>query len=366
MRIWKAGLLSVVLAVTIGCRNSQPAMAVRQSTPAVATAPEQKLALPGTEAAKTPVTVKPVQITPPASVSVRGENGPAEFVVQAQKGQFVHVEVDGSDPRLPAITMTATLSGSDGPVKSLLPDYCFYESLYPIGQDGALNISVDPGGQKDLKLDFSLLSSNDPLVDPGIRPEQISFADKTTVEPVPYDHLCEIGDSWPASISSKGGKLLFRIAQVAGYKGMFPKDKGMELLVSSLAPGAAAPDAKDLPYPNSGGDAATVMTARPVLIKGDGWKAWRWIEGSSQDGDYPGGIFFVAEGLTDDQRFFFRATAIIDHQAVRSLSPQNSARYDENGSRLRLQKALAVAEPSSFTPDLNELDAIVSSLRIRR
>lgn len=147
---------------------------------------------------------------------------------------------------------------------------------------------------------------------------------------------------------------------------MFPKDKSMDVLVSHLVPGAKPPDAKNLPYPNWGGDAATIMTARPIPVSGNGWKAWRWIEGSSQDGDYPGNISFVADGLTDDQQYFFRATAIIDHQAVNSLSPQNSPKYDETDSRLRLEKALATADPASFTPNLNELDAMLNSLVIQR
>ncbi len=360
-------LLIILVAGTIGCRNSKPAVVGPSSMPPSAAMPEQKPALVTAEDAKTHnlVSAKPVQITPPTSLSVVAENGPLEFIVQGHRGQFLRVQIDTGDHESPTAKIAVESESSAGPLKSITPEYCTEDSLFVLGADGAFGVSLDPGGHKEVKLDFSLLASKDPLVDAGIRPEQISFADKSVAEPIPYDHGCELGEPWPASLSIKGRKLLLRIAQVAGYKSMFPQDKGMQILISSLASGAA-PDAKNLPYPNWGGDAATVMTARPLLIKGYGWRAWRWIEGSSQDGDYPGNIFFVAEGLTNDQRYFFRATAAIDHEAVKSLSPQNSAKYDETGSRLRLEQALAAADPASFTPNLNELDATVSSLDIRK
>lgn len=367
MKTTNLRVLITLVVATIGCHNSKPADSPPQGTPAAVATTEPQTALSSSEANKVAdsIEVKPVQINPATSVSVLAENGPREFIVQGHRGQFLRVQINPGDLESPTAKIVVESEASPGPLKSITSEYCTEDTLFLLGKDGALNVSLDTGGHKEVKLDFALLASNDPLVDVGIRPEQILFAGKTDLKPVPYDHGCELGESWPASLSSKSGKLLFRIAQVAGYKSMFPQDKGMELLISSLASGAA-PDAKNLPYPNWGGDAATIMTARPLVIKGDGWKAWRWIEGSSQDGDYPGNISFVVEGLTDDQRYFFRVTATIDQEAVKSLSPQNGAKYDETGSRLRLEKALAGADPASFTPNLNELDATVNSLVVRR
>ncbi len=147
----------------------------------------------------------------------------------------------------------------------------------------------------------------------------------------------------------------------------------MQLLQAQLQSPGKPIDAKNLPYANWGNDAGTVMTARPALITGMGWKAWRWVEGLSQDGDYPGGLSYVAEGITDDGRFFFRITSDISHPAQRRLSTDNIVGVDERArdradtqNRLLLEKALASANPSSFTPNLNNLDAVIRSLKLKR
>jgi len=209
--------------------------------PPSAAMPEQKPALVTAEDAKTHnlVSAKPVQITPPTSLSVVAENGPLEFIVQGHRGQFLRVQIDTGDHESPTAKIAVESESSAGPLKSITPEYCTEDSLFVLGADGAFGVSLDPGGHKEVKLDFSLLASKDPLVDAGIRPEQISFADKSVAEPIPYDHGCELGEPWPASLSIKGRKLLLRIAQVAGYKSMFPQDKGMQILISSLASGAA-------------------------------------------------------------------------------------------------------------------------------
>lgn len=362
------GLATILVVAAIGCRNSKPTTPVPDSTTAVAAAQPLTAAPTIAEAPKANDvgTVTSVQVTPPASVAVVGENGPAEFIVQGHKGQLLRVQVggDGLDPRSPAATMKVTGPGSPAAIKSLLPEFCFYESLYPLGEDGAFNVSLDPGGQKQFRLDFTLLSHPDALVDPGLRPEQVSLQ-QGVFEAQPYDLDCEMGESWPASLRMIGNKFRVQITQVKGYDKVYPGNKDMQALISVLRPDVKVPDARNLPFKNSG-DAATVMTARPELIKGDGWKAWRWIEGASQDGDYPGGISYVAEGLTDDLKYFFRVSGEIRHPALKSLSPQNSAHSDETGSRLRLEKTLAVADPTSFEPNLHELDASLGSLKIRQ
>lgn len=333
------------------------------TTPAQTTAPP-----PEATKANDVATVTPVQITPPVSVAVVGEHGPAEFIVQGHKGQLLRVQIggDGIDPRLPPATMIVTGPGSPYAIKSLLPEFCFYESLYPIGDDGAFNVSLDPGGQKQIRVDFSLLSNTDALVDPGLRPDQVSLQQQGTFETQPYDLDCEMGESWPASLRMIGNKLRVQITQVKGYEEVYPRNKDMQALISIMRPDARFLSAKNLPFKNSG-DAATIMSARPELITGPGWRAWRWIEGQSQDGDFPGdSLLYTVEGLTDDGRYFFRMQADIAHPETKRLNPTNSVPTNDTELRLQLEKALAVAKPDSFSPNLDQLDAVIRSLKFLR
>jgi hypothetical protein len=249
-------LVTILVAAAIGCRNSKPATPVPHSTTADATTLGPTATPSNADAPKATdvVTVKPVQVTPPESVPVVGEEGPAEFIVQAHKGQLLRVQVggDGIDPRLPAATMIVTGPHSPEAIKSLLPDFCFYEKLYPLGEDGSYNVSLDPGGQKQISVDFSFLSNTDALVDPGLRPEQVSLQQQGAFEAQPYDLDCETGESWPASLRMIGNKFRIQITQVKGYEEVYPKNKDMQTLISSLRPDAKAPDAKSLPFTNSG------------------------------------------------------------------------------------------------------------------
>lgn len=298
----------------------------------------------------------------------------SEFLFQGKAGQYLRVEVQEEEHNngglLSKLTAEALPGAQD--LASLNPAYCRDEQIYQLPHDGNFRVLFDAASYRSA-LHFSSIEKDDPLVDVGLKPEQVSinfgtFGIPGPPEVHPYDHPCEIGESWPASIVIHTNKLWFYVTQVEGYKKMFP-DGGMESLISRLRPGSKLPDAKSLPYANWDGGTATVMTARQQRIEGEGWKGWRWIEGFSQDGDYPADIAYIFEGLTNDGRFFLRFRATIAQPEVTRLSPNSNQSNKERGkqetsNRPLLEMALAAADPASFAPNLNELDAAVRSLNI--
>jgi hypothetical protein len=144
----------------------------------------------------------------------------------------------------------------------------------------------------------------------------------------------------------------------------------MQVLISSLERKTPPQDANKLPFAGDD-DAAIVMTARPEWMEGRGWKGWRWIEGSSQDGDYPGGIGYTFEGVTNDGRYFLRMTGQISHPELKRLDTEDISdetardKADKEHNQL-LEKSLEKAEPGSFTPNLNDIDAMIRSIRIQQ
>jgi hypothetical protein len=268
--------------------------------------------------------------------------------------------------------LAGQVAGGGSVVTSAIPDDCLDEQIYRLPHDGNFRVIYDPKGHKN-NLRFSMVEKGDPLVNVGLESAQISInfgafgPAKSTA--TAYDRVCGVGESWPASIAIDNQKIWFQLAKVQGYEKVFPDEKNMRLLISSLHIPGRSIDAKKLPYANSG-DAATVMTVRPTLIKEAGWKAWRWIEGNSQDGDYPSGLSFVVEGITNDGKFFFRMTSTIDHPEQKRLST-DTAEYEavrdkaDTQNRLLLEKALATADPASFTPNLNDLDSVIRSLKLK-
>jgi hypothetical protein len=332
----------------------------------------------------TPAPVARFQIKPPAFFDIDRvpSDRPSEFELSASAGQVLRVELEdgGREGNIPPAATLSVRTSVGNAVKPITEDFCPNDSLFPLAQNDTYRVLFTPqGAHKSIR--FTLLEGTDPLLSPGIRPGQVAidfgvfekggFGRAKTVEAKPVWITCEADDSWPAHllVQIKDHYFQLRIMQGAGYQELYRDSHDLEYLKASLLPNGPAIDAKKFPYANSG-DAATVMTARSERFSGKGWTGWRWIEGSSQDGEYPGGIAYVFEGLTDDGAFLIRFEAAIDHPQVKILQPnggktdEETARQDDE-HRKALEKSLAVAAPSTFSPSLDELDAVVRSLKIK-
>ena len=357
-------LLKFALAVSLfflfaGCKKT------------AATAETSPTPTPAPLFSPTPALIARFQITPPASFDSDKvpSDRPSEFTLTAQSGQVLRVELEdgGREGNLPATVSLQTASGTA--VKPITEDYCPNDSLFPLPSNSAYHVLFTPqGARKSVRL--TLLEATDPLISAGTKPEQISVDlgahDKSkAVEAKPLEITCEVGESWPAHILVQSNHFNLRVMQTAGYEELFRQKKHMAVLRASLRPGAKPPDAKDLPYAGSE-DAAAVMTARAEFIKGNGWRGWRWLEGQAQDGDYPAsdGLGYTFEAITDDGRFFIRARTGISHPDIKRIHPSDVVEQNDTQLRLLLEKSLAAAPPSSFSPNLNDLDAIIRSLKI--
>jgi hypothetical protein len=372
-------LLTIVvsLLMAVGCKKSETVGSASES-PTTTKSPSVK-PLSSSPPPKPPVdlaTVSPVktfQVKPPISFSSDQlpSTGVSEFTFDAKAGQYLQLIIEQDGNRLsspsPAVALVDIVTGIQ--LKPMDADFCL-EQMFSLPTAGQYRLAFDPLGQASV-IHFSILESDDPLINAGIRPEDVSidlgvFGQGKKVIVDPYDYTCELGESWPSNVRVKSEKIEFRMMQSVGYSSLFPHSEEMRLLHDSLRPGAKFIEAKRLPYASSD-DAATVMSARPELITGPGWRAWRWIEGQSQDGDFPGDyLFYTVEGLTNDGHFFFRMRAEVAHPELKRLNPSDSVPENDTQLRLQLEKALAIAAPDSFTPNLNQLDTVTRSLKFVR
>ena len=254
---------------------------------------------------------------------------------------------------------------------------CASTWLYKLPTAGTYRVTFAPKGVSH-GLDITVLASRNAILDSGIKAEQIAidfrgFAQKSQMHLAPYKSgdACDIDDlQAPAHWVVENGGFELRIMPLAGLKLLSLPDDPIYNLEDAVRRNQTVADAQKLPYP-SRDDSASVMTARQELLVGNGWRGLRWIGGYAQDGDYPVGLGYVFQGISDDGQFFILVRASISHaQQQRDVAELEKANSNnaatETRMRLLLEKTLTVAAPDSFRPNLGELDAVVRSLEFRQ
>ena len=290
----------------------------------------------------------------------------SEFVLHGNSGQFLYISIDqAAEYDLPFSISAQMPDGSEDK-----PIDCPDVPIFPLRETGVYRVLFDPSGQGH-SIGFALLPNNDPLIDPGIKPEQVSidfgsFAHNDELKFSPY---CT-GEFLPARLALTNDHIWVRIMQVAGYERFFSRFSKISELQASLRPGAKAVDARKLPRPNDAHGAAIVMTARAGLMYGKSWRGWRWIEGTSGN-EYPDKLTYVFQGISDDGRLFFVLRAPISQPEQQRSLPEikgrnKNAMKEQSDNRSSLENRLNDAAAASFRPDLDQLDTVVSSLRFTR
>lgn len=314
------------------------------------------------------IPVQTIAVQPPASFgSDQLAKGKAvEFVLSGSAGQFLRVNMserfrvsvqppDGSEP---------LHSGGDSTGNW----------FYALPQTGTYRIKFAPVESPSIK--FSFLASDDPMADPGIQPEQISidfgaFAQghKLMVAPYELNEDVDYPDSWPTHLAMVKDDFEFRIMTVEGYKRIFSKDHTeMDAFEEALAKNGGDLKTSDLPY-SSFADVGILMWTRRQWLTGPGWHGLRWIADFGQDYGCALNLSYLFEGLSNDGRFFILLRAKTSNPDLeKSFSKQCDRAVQEGGAPGDddlFQQAAAGASPGSFYPNLDQLDAVIRSLKLK-
>lgn len=96
------------------------------------------------------------------------------------------------------------------------------------------------------------------------------------------------------------------------------------------------------------------------------------------DEDYPSdNLGYIFEGISNDGRYFILIRADISHPDQKRLHPKRQINGPpghtwespdpkvDAPARIQLERNLAAAEPASFQPNLDQLDAVIRSLKLK-
>jgi hypothetical protein len=324
------------------------------------------------------VVTKTLSVNPPASFDTDqlGQSGVVAFLVSGTARQILLVKLNKDDAGEVFIQ-------PPGPDRALIP-YGDNRGnlLFSLPRTGPYRVLFEP--QPGASIQFRFIANDDPMIDPGIKSDQISadlapFAQRNELSVVPYANFEGDEDEfWPSHLAVQHDHFEFRIMSTVLYKQLFPQDHSIELLEGALKEDLSAVRVEELPYSRETRWCGYVMTARRTVLKGSGWRGLRWIGGFGGDEDYPScGLGYVFNGITNDGRFLIVVRADISHPDLKRLALVRQIQQAAHGSwessdpkadaemRARLEKSLALATPDSFEPNLAMLDAVVKSLRLR-
>lgn len=382
--------LSLVLLGACGCRSSG------NTAPVVPLLPHAQASslslLTSTPKPEESAAAQPIQVEPPASF--RGDQlpqgGPVQFAVHGNGGQFLRVKVDEAkdalqDFRGPRFSVEVRLPGAHPEALEPGRQDCYPDNwLYALPQTGTYKVIFDRAGGRH-GIAFTLLDQNDPTVNLGIRPEQISvdfstFAQGSQISVVPANEACDESEPWPSHLALKNRRFEFRIMTVAGYKKILRPDE-MNLLQAAVTTGDTNSSPKKLPYPYYGG-AGLILATQPEVLQGKGWRGLRWIGTFGQDVScgfrFDGeDSAYVFQGVSNDGRFFILVRAAISNSTLADRLRQDCATalqqtpkpsidaLFEKDMPVLYEKDTAAADPASFQPNLDRLDNVVRSLKLK-
>lgn len=276
-----------------------------------------------------------------------------------------------------------------------------------LSRTGAYQLILRRPSDKLYRLSITLMAPDDPRIDPGISPGQVSM-DTTlwgtgfSLSRQPFDppHFDGVEDNWPAHLALVTKDFQFRVMSVEGIKNTPWEDdrwlKGLARLESALQPGGKIPTPDLLPLAVYQ-DAALCFWGKQELVEGKAWRGLRWIGWYAQDCSGgpvtdPEPMNYILEAISRNGRYFVMVFADIaylhpssdwqrilddeDEKTARLVNPKPVGKersqaidaIDEEEDRLlrhTVNLRLDQAAPSSFKPDVRQLDAAVRTLELR-
>lgn len=249
------------------------------------------------------------------------------------------------------------------------------KAYYALPRTGTYRVLYAPANHAEIK--FSSLAADDPIANPGIKPEQFSVdlgtitKQELSIVPYTFDDGEDYLDSWPTHLGVVNDSFEFHVIAVAGYKKMFGEHQYMDNLAAVLSGGGTqlkmnkSPSYYTIPYP-SYKDGGMNMTARRQSLSGDGWHGLRWIGAFGQDIGCAQDWAYVFEGISNDGKYFVLIRAAIANPRAEKRFAQECGENRNAKLDPIFERAMTEAEPASFTPNLNDLDGVVKSFKIRQ
>jgi hypothetical protein len=215
------------------------------------------------------------------------------------------------------------------------------------------------------------------MVEPGIKPEEVSVdfgglarKEELAVAPYALNEDEDYWNSWPTHLAVEHRDFEFRVMTVAGNKNVFKKVERMTALEAALraqGQGKSA-DVKKLPYPVYR-DGGLNLWTKLQFLEGDGWRGLHWIASLGDDISCTlemggRGLGYYFEGISNDGRLFIliRAHVAPSTALAQRFGEDRAWNADMNAV---FRKDAAAADPASFQPSLDRLDAVIRSLKLR-
>ena len=281
---------------------------------------------------------------------------------------------------------------------------------YWVGQlsrTGVYELVLHRSSPEPYRVRLTLMDPHDPRLDPGITPARVSIdlslwgpATKLVPQPFYPPTFSGVDDNWPAQLAVDTNGLEFRIMSVDGIKKTLWEDadwmKGLSRLESALRPGGtvATPDLLPLSVYQ---DSHICFWGKQQTVEGRTWRGFRWIgwyaqacAGGPISGPLP--MQYIFEAISRDGKYFIVMLAdtaylhpplewqgSLDAESKKfnkliaplPIGPERNRAIealDREGERLLRELVnlrLNQAQPSSFKPDLRQLDAAVRTLELR-
>lgn len=327
-------------------------------------------------AADVPVVLQPGRTTV-LELNKIPPDGREVFAVTARAGQTLFVEIDpktfgqfdeNSNLQVFGPSGVALEGGLDG------------QWLGRFQESGIHRIAVAMPARWPYWIRFTLMDPSDPRLTAGIMPASIeadlsALGVKERFELQPFAPPSPIGltadECWPGHVALLSQKIQIRIFAVDGLAPTFWRDdnaawpKRLALLQKTLEGNGPMPPPIDLPAP-SAGNVGLEFAAAQKRIPGGSFRIVRWLANFSAMPAHPcNPMTYVAEGISQNGRYFLLVRAEIAHPAVDGL-PDLDDGPELQALKASVAKQLAAASPDSFQPSLRILDGIVASLRIPR